>query len=152
VILPIIATIASFQVAEAIKVLTGQSARLHGALLQFDLWQNTSTRLKVGARLADCPACQQGQYEFLNARGGQMVTSLCGRDAIQITPAAAHQIDLAELADQLRGAGEVSYNRYLLKLKAGPHEITVFADARSIIKGTDDPNIARSLYARYIGA
>ncbi|HMZ21666.1 MAG TPA: thiazole biosynthesis adenylyltransferase ThiF, partial [Blastocatellia bacterium] len=139
-------------VTEAIKLLTGQFEKLHGSLLQFDLWQNTFTKLKMRERIADCPACQQGKFEFLTAKGGQLATSLCGRNSVQITPAVSHQIDLAELADQLREVGEVSYNRYLLKLKMAEHEITVFTDARSIIKGTDDPAVARTLYARYIGA
>lgn len=152
VVLPIIATIASYQVAEAIKFLTGQFDKLHGSLLQFDLWQNTFTKLKMRERIADCPACQQGKFEFLTAKGGQLATSLCGRNSVQITPAVAHQIDLAELAEQLREVGEVSFNRYLLKLKTAEHEITVFTDARSIIKGTDDLAVARTLYARYIGA
>jgi hypothetical protein len=30
--------------------------------------------------------------------------------------------------------------------------MTVFADGRVILKGTRDPAVARSLYARYIGA
>ncbi len=30
--------------------------------------------------------------------------------------------------------------------------MTVFADGRAILKGTNDPAVARSLYARYIGA
>jgi adenylyltransferase/sulfurtransferase len=30
--------------------------------------------------------------------------------------------------------------------------MTVFADGRAIVKGTRDASIARSLYARYIGA
>ena len=152
VVLPIIATIASYQIAEAIKVLTGQFEKLHGSLLQFDLWQNTFTKLKMRQRTDNCPTCQQNNFEFLSARGGQLATSLCGRNSVQITPAVAHQIDLAELADQLRDVGEVSFNRYLLKLKTGEHEITVFTDARSIIKGTDDLAVARTLYARYIGA
>ena len=152
VILPIIATIASYQISEALKLLTGQIEKLHGSLLQFDLWQNSFAKLKLGERTADCPACALGRYDFLGARGGQLVTTLCGRNAVQITPAAAVQLDFAKLAEQLREAGEVSYNRHLLRFKSGEQEITVFADARSIIKGTDDPNLARSLYARYIGA
>jgi adenylyltransferase/sulfurtransferase len=152
VILPIIAMVASYQVSEAIKILTGQVDQLHESLLQFDLWQNTNTRIKLRERAEDCPACQQNRYDFLSARGGQFMTTLCGRNAVQISPATAIQIDLAKLAAQIRDAGEVSYNRYLLKLKLGEHEITVFPDARSIIKGTDDPNVARSIYARYIGA
>ena len=30
--------------------------------------------------------------------------------------------------------------------------LTVFADGRAIVKGTQDPAVARSLYARYVGA
>jgi molybdopterin-synthase adenylyltransferase len=30
--------------------------------------------------------------------------------------------------------------------------MTVFADGRAIIKGTQDPAVARSLYARYISS
>ena len=30
-------------------------------------------------------------------------------------------------------------------------ELTVFPDGRGIVKGTQDPAVARSLYARYIG-
>ena len=153
VILPIIATVASFQVAEALKLLTGQSDKLHGTLLQFDLWENRLTQLKIaGARSADCAACAHGRYEFLTARGGQLVTTLCGRNAVQISPAVHTPIDLALLAEQLRGAGEVSRNQFLLRFKTGDYELTVFADARGIVKGTDDPALARSLYARYVGA
>ncbi len=152
VILPIITAIASYQVSEALKILTGQVEQLHGSLLQFDLWRNTFTKLKLRERTEDCPACQQHRYDFLAARGGQLATTLCGRNAVQISPPANVQIDFVKLAEQLRGAGEVSYNRFLLKLKTGEHEITVFPDARAIIKGTDDPNVARSLYARYVGA
>jgi adenylyltransferase/sulfurtransferase len=151
VVLPIIATVAAYQIAEAIKLLTGQIEKLHGSLIQFDLWQNSHTKLRLRERSADCPACTRGEYEFLNARGGQLITTLCGRNAVQITPAAAAPIDFAKLAEQLREVGEVSYNSYLLKFKTSEREITVFADGRGIIKGTDDPNLARSLYARYIG-
>jgi molybdopterin-synthase adenylyltransferase len=152
VILPIIATVSSYQVAETLKLLTGQTDKLHGSLIQFDLWQNSFTRLKLRECTPDCPTCVQHRYEYLAARGGQMVTSLCGRNAVQIMPATATQLDFAKLAAQLREVGEVSYNRFLLRLKTKEHEITVFADARSIVKGTEDVNVARSLYARYIGA
>jgi len=152
VILPIIATISSYQVVETLKLLTGQTDKLHGSLIQFDLWQNSFTRLKLRERTADCTTCVQHRYEYLTTRGGQMVTSLCGRNAVQITPGNATQLDFEKLARQLREAGEVSYNRFLLKFKTNEHEITVFADARSIIKGTEDVNVARSLYARFIGA
>jgi adenylyltransferase/sulfurtransferase len=39
-----------------------------------------------------------------------------------------------------------------LQFAAAPYEMTVFPDGRAIIKGTNDTGVARSLYARYIGA
>jgi len=154
VILPAVAAVASYQVSEALKILAGKIDRLHGSLLQFDLWENKTTRIKLdGLRgHGNCPTCEQGKFDQLAAHAGQLAIALCGRSAVQITPASERQIDLAKLAEQLREAGEVSYNRYLLKFRAGGHELTVFSDARAIIKGTDDPNVARSIYARYIGA
>jgi len=70
---------------------------------------------------------------------------------VQIVPPAPAQIDLAALAERLRASGEVSLNPYLLRFRAGDYELTVFKDARSIVRGTDDAATARSLYARYIG-
>jgi adenylyltransferase/sulfurtransferase len=39
-----------------------------------------------------------------------------------------------------------------LKFAISPYEMTVFGDGRAILKGSSDPAVARSLYARYIGA
>src|SRR5262249_11895799 len=138
VILPIVTTITAHQVSTAMKILTSQFEKLHATLLDFDRWQNTSKRVRLRERPEECPACQQGRYDFLTARGGQLVTTLCGRNAVQISPSAAVQVDFAELAGRMRDAGEVSYNRFLLKFRSGGHEITVFPAARCIIKGTDD--------------
>jgi adenylyltransferase/sulfurtransferase len=80
-----------------------------------------------------------------------MVTSLCGRDAIQITPATAMEISLEELESRLSRLGEVRSTRYMLTFKSGTGEISIFRDGRAIIKGTKDEAAARSLYARYIG-
>ena len=55
------------------------------------------------------------------------------------------------LSQRLAAAGEVNGNDYLLRFRTGEIEMTVFQDARSIIRGTDDIAIARSLYAKYIG-
>jgi adenylyltransferase/sulfurtransferase len=46
----------------------------------------------------------------------------------------------------------VKQNDFLLKFSVPPYEMTVFADGRAILKGSTDPAIARSIYARYIGA
>ena len=43
-------------------------------------------------------------------------------------------------------------NEFVLRFRLPPHELTLFADGRAIVKGTDDPALARSLVARWFGA
>jgi adenylyltransferase/sulfurtransferase len=86
VILPAVAGIATMQVTEALKLMTGQPDRLHGTLLQLDVWENRWTKAALGQCEPACPACGLGQFDFLTARGGQLATTLCGRNAVQIAP------------------------------------------------------------------
>ncbi|MEW5978043.1 MAG: ThiF family adenylyltransferase [Acidobacteriota bacterium] len=149
----IVNIVASLQVAEALKILTGNWHRLHGKMLYCDIWENVWRRFEVaGAReQGDCPACQRNEFEFLEGKHGSSVTTLCGRDSVQINLPGEHQVDFQQLASRLKGLGAVSFNRFLLRFAVESYEITVFSDGRSIVKGTKDSNIARSLYAKYIG-
>jgi adenylyltransferase/sulfurtransferase len=151
VIMPIISVVAAVQVSEALKLLTGHTEALHGSLMQFDVWRNDWRRIRLNEPTPDCQTCGLGRYEMLEAEAGDFAVSLCGRDAVQVSPRRATQVDLASLAERLRAAGDVQLNAYLLRLRAGDYELTVFQDARAIIRGTDDVPTARSLYARYIG-
>ena len=47
--------------------------------------------------------------------------------------------------------GQVSFNDYMLRFRVDSYELTVFPDGRTIVKGTTDEALARSLYARYVG-
>lgn len=152
VLMPIISIVAAVQVSEALKLLTGQTERLHNSLMQFDVWQNEWRRIAVGAPAPACPTCALGRYETLEAEAGDFVTVLCGRDAVQVSPPRAARVDLGALAARLESVGEVKVNPYLLRLRAGDYELTVFQDARAIIRGTDDAATARTLYARYVGS
>ena len=76
---------------------------------------------------------------------------LCGRNAVQVLPSQQTRVDFPALAQKLRAVGEVKFNEYLLRFRTGEYELTVFQDARSIIRGTDEVATARSLYAIYIG-
>jgi adenylyltransferase/sulfurtransferase len=71
---------------------------------------------------------------------------------VQIRPAAESAVDLQALERRLAGVGSVKRNEYLLRLDADGFEITVFPDGRAIVRGTDDPARARSVYAKYVGA
>lgn len=151
VIMPIISVVAAVQVSEALKLLTGNSEELHGSLMQFDVWRNEWRKIDPGTPREDCPACGLGRYETLSAVAQEGAAVLCGRDAVQISPSQPTRINFASLAERLRRAGEVKFNEYLLRFRTGNFELTVFKDARSIIRGTNEIATARSLYAKYIG-
>ena len=151
VIMPIISTVSSVQVTEAIKILVGKREALHRSLMQFDLWQNDWRKIKLSGPNPDCVACGRHVYEFLDAEAQEFSAVLCGRNAVQIAPPKAATIDLEALAAKLRETAAVKQNEYLLRFNSGDHEVTVFRDARAIIRGTDDVTVARSIYAKYIG-
>ena len=150
VIMPIINVVSAVQVSEALKLITGHIEDLHGALMQFDVWRNEWRRIGTGTPRADCKTCGEAIYETLS-HAAESAAVLCGRDAIQISPSQPTRINFSSLAERLRRAGEVKFNEYLLRFKTGKFELTVFPDARSIIRGTDEIATARSLYAKYIG-
>jgi adenylyltransferase/sulfurtransferase len=153
VIAPIIAVIGSIQSAEALKILVGDLDKLHRSLIRVDLWDFQLHRIDLSGRTTStgCAACS-GEYEYLRGKGRQGATALCGRNAVQVSSPGVSRIDFSELARRLRPLGEVSFNEYLLRFHIDEYDITVFPDARSIIRGTGDLATARNLYARYIGA
>ena len=151
VIMPIISVVAAVQVTEALKLLTGQAAQLHNSLMQFDVWRNEWRKIDPGAPSPHCSVCGSRRFETLEPITPEFAAILCGRNAVQISPARPTQVDFGVLAERLQGAGDVKFNDYLLRFRAGEYELTIFQDARSIIRGTDEITTARSLYAKYIG-
>ncbi len=151
VIQPIITSISAIQTTEALKILTGNSDALHKSLMQIDVWQNDWRKIKLSKPNEDCETCAKGNFKFLEASNQDFFTALCGRDAVQIQPSNRSEIDLRKLAEKLKNSGEIKLNEYLLRLTIEDYEITVFRDARAIIRGTDDISVARIVYAKYIG-
>lgn len=146
----IVGVITGVASTEALKILL-KSDKVSRDMFWIDVWENTSERIEL-PRYPACPACGQQQYEFLDALTGTDTTSLCGRDAVQVRGGKrGEHINLPDLAERLRPVGQVSFNAYLLRLLVDGYDVTVFPDARAIIKGTDNEMVARSIYARYIG-
>lgn len=151
VIMPVISVVSAVQVTEALKLLTGQPENLNKSLMQFDVWRNEWRRINPGPPSPDCPTCARGEFETLEATSGDFAAVLCGRNAVQISPSQSTRLNFEELAERLRPTGEVKFNDYLLRFRTGEFELTVFKDARSIIRGTNEIKTARSLYAKYVG-
>lgn len=163
---PVVSIIAGFQSSQALKILTGNVASVDRSLLSIELWTNEFRRFDVsGARQSGgCPCCDGGVFDYLEGSAASNTTALCGRNAVQITPSArsapAGLVDLAATAARLSAHGEFSHNGYLLRgvfsgergSEGSAIELTLFPDGRAIIKGTPEPEAARSIYAKYVGA
>lgn len=141
--------IAALEAAAALRQIVGAEPP-GGRVITADVWSGRFQSIDV-RRDPECRVCARGQLRHLEGKAQPHIT-LCGRDSVQIHQRERH-LDLAALARRLEpSAGEVRGNAYLLRFRVTPYEITVFADGRAIVKGTQDPAIARSLYARYIGS
>lgn len=151
IINPISNIIASLQTAEALKLLVGEREAVNRCLVAVDVWQNHFTAIPV-TRNPECPVCGQGIFRYLDGEAGLRTTSLCGRNAVQVSPDRGIKLDFSNLINRLKPLGEVSTNGFLVTFKTNGYELVVFGDGRAIIKGTDDESKARALYARYIGA
>jgi molybdopterin/thiamine biosynthesis adenylyltransferase len=153
VIGPIVSVIASLQAAEALKILSGNAAAVNRRMTIVDLWRNELRSIGI-ASLRDsggCLTCGQRDFPWLEGRRGVAATSLCGRNAVQLSSASVGGVSLVELAIKLREVGRVTANAYLLRCEVDKYRLTVFADGRTIVGGTSDPAEARVVHARYIG-
>ena len=155
IIAPAVNVIASLQCVDALKILSGQRDAVARRLTIVDVWDGSHRQMNVAdlRERSNCPACRQGKREWLSGAQGSQTTILCGRNAVQVSPASGVTISLDDLAAKLSTVGETSVNPFLLRLTLSnpDYEVTIFRDGRAIIKGTDDITLAKTLYARYIG-
>ncbi len=143
----------SIESTEALKILLGyydENQSTNSNLIVYDTWNQSFDSVKV-KKNEKCPCCVDKNYEYLNSDEQEIITSLCGRNAIQITPADPKQLVLGDIASKLEKLGTVKCSDYIMIFKTDDTEISLFRDGRAIIKGTNNENIARSIYARYIG-
>ena len=147
---PIVNLIASLEVADTLKLLAGHRDQLHGRLISSDVWSGRFQSIRA-ARNPECSVCVRREFSYLEGQAQPHIT-MCGRDSVQIHER-NRALDLAALRSHLaRTIPDVRQNDFLLRFRIPPYEMIVFADGRAILKGTQDPAIARSLYARYLGA
>jgi adenylyltransferase/sulfurtransferase len=143
------ASVASLQIALALRLIVGWphfACRIH----TLDVWEGTSKQVSAGPRDPNCRVCVARQFQYLEGQKRKPV-SLCGRNAVQLHDS-TRPLDLQQLAVKIRPLGEVRVNEFALRIAIAKYNLTFFPDGRAIVKGTTDIGIARSLYARLIGA
>jgi molybdopterin/thiamine biosynthesis adenylyltransferase len=144
----ITALIASLQVSAAMRILCGFDPV--PKITTVDVWTGEMRQVDQPARDPACAACGLHEFRHLDTAKRTPI-SLCGRNAVQIHDL-ARPLDLLGLARRLAPLGAVRHNGFALRFEKPPYELTAFPDGRVIVKGTTDPGLARSFYARYIGA
>jgi adenylyltransferase/sulfurtransferase len=162
---PTVSIVSSWQALEAMKLLTGNRGDLSPYLFSFDMWDNRWQQLNVkkAKEIADCPCCKHKNFEYLSGKFTSATTSLCGRNAVQISRPAGgdgEKVNFEHIAANLRNVGKANFNKFMLKCpivegsgdRRKEFELTLFADGRAIIKGTNEASVARNLYAKYVGA
>lgn len=160
VIGPAVSIVANFEVTEALKVLTGNWDKISPTMVNLDLWSNTLRQFKVARAydVGDCRCCKHRDFEFLDGKFASGTTTLCGRNAVQFTHRLAdgEKMDFTEIEKRLTEHGSVKANKFMLRAEitdnGEPYELTLFTDGRAIVKGTKEPNTAKSIYAKYVGA
>jgi adenylyltransferase/sulfurtransferase len=146
---PAVGTVVSYQITAAFKILCG--TEVQPEILQMDVWNGEYRMIDVTkAKRWDCLTCGQHQFPALQLHAVQE-TALCGRDAVQIRPAASATLDLHSIYQRWESIGISRKNPFLIKLTLPENEIVLFPDGRAIIKGTSDFTRARNLYAKYVG-
>ncbi len=151
---PIVNVIASFQACEAIKVLSGRRAAVNRSLYVIDMWDNRLRQIHLEQlrEAKDCPTCDQREFPWLTGQRGGQSAVLCGRNAVQLSFSSESAVPLPQLAEKLQGVGKLTSNPFLLRLEVDDYRITIFADGRAIVGGTDDVAEAKTVHARYIGS
>jgi len=143
----------SIETTEAIKILIGfydDIESTNSNLLVYDTWNHSFDNIMV-KKNEKCECCSKENFEFIDSDEQEIITTLCGRNAIQITPADPKELSLKRIGEKLEKLGTVKCSDFIMLFKNEETEISLFKDGRAIIKGTNDEIVARTIYARYIG-
>lgn len=150
---PAVLVTAGLAACEALKLLLGHADAAVRGLHTVDVWTREARTLELLPD-PDCRTCA-GERPALELTEAEPAEVLCGQDAVLLRAAAGTRLDTEELARRLAKAGRVEVrNDFLLRFApaGGELSLTVFADGRAIVKGTQELALARSIYARYVGA
>jgi cold shock protein len=130
----------------------GEDLFLHySAILADGCFRALGEEQKVEFEVADGPEGASAiQVRRVFDDKGTLVTVLCA-DAVQVRTRSWGSPDLPKVAERLRPFGEVKLTQFLVRLRAPPHELTLFDDGRAIVKGTGDAGTARRLVGDWLG-
>ena len=141
---------ASLQCTEALKLLIGKTSAMRRTLFSMDVWTGEHSEVSSSIPRRGCEVCSLLHFRHLAGEGRPHIT-LCGRNSVQIHER-NRAVSFAELATRLQPLGEVRWNSLMLRFSYGEYRLSVFADGRTVVQGTNEVARARALYARFVGS
>ncbi len=144
---------AAMQFAQLVRLLTEGPSAVPAVLLQSDVWSGEAKSIFAAQITSErCDGCRSGTFAALTPQAGTQTLKLCGRNAVQIqTEQGQVNLNWESLHERWKGLAEIKIGADFARVDLDPYELTLFKNGRVIVKGTEDPAIARSLYARWIG-
>lgn len=152
---PAVQMVVTHQVAEALKILTGNEEALHRKLISFDLWSNQYTRINIQSMKHEhCVSCgKEATYPYLSGSidhgAEEKAAVLCGRDTVHIRPIEKIKLSIDQLAARLGNMERIQIettNSYLLSANVNALRIVMFNDGRALVHGTADVIEAKQIY------
>ncbi len=148
----VVHVIASYQATEALKLLIEDHSFIREEMIQLDIWKNDFDLFPFQLSFNhDCPCCQKSDFKFLSNVSTNLVSSLCGRNAIQVTPINSKEITFSDFHKKWAKLGSVKQTPYLLRLTYEEYHLSLFKNGRLLVQGTSDITIARRLYSTLVG-
>jgi adenylyltransferase/sulfurtransferase len=144
--------VASLAAGEALRIAVGKKPSR--GVLAFSVWEGDVRPVRAFAKASpsvNCDACHGRRYPALEGEGASEVLRLCGRNAVQISAATREAPDFDRLERVLSPNFRVQRSEHVLSFPAEGTILTLFSDGRCVVRGTEDFDRARSLYARYVG-
>jgi adenylyltransferase/sulfurtransferase len=144
--------VASLAVTEALRIATG--AEPSRGVLSLSVWRDgfrSARSFEKAPPRVGCPVCARERFPALESEGAAEVVKLCGRRSVQVAPSARERPDFDALEERLARVGRVRRSPQLLNADLEDVSLTIFSDGRCVVRGTEDPGRARSLYDRYVG-
>ncbi|MBC8225479.1 HesA/MoeB/ThiF family protein [Candidatus Bathyarchaeota archaeon] len=151
----IISIIASIQVSETVRLITGRRPNLAGALMYCDLEDLSFERIDL-ARVDSCPVCGSDPVSEPIPLKHDSFEEVCGREGRRVfvfSPDEDLGVDLEALNGKLMGLGFEPTVRARLgtSFVRGPVKGSVLSSGVTVIEGVDGPEVARGIRAKLLG-
>jgi len=141
------------EAVEVIKYFVGFGDTLHSKLLCFDLSSLHFDTVNA-EKNPNCSVCVRKEFLLLTQEIKQStISTLCGRNAIQISPKVSLKLDLQGLANDLRKNPEFQIKKlteHLLIIDYDKYSIAIASSGRALVHNTDSEKRAKSILNRII--